>query len=155
MNGWQPRRERTVAAVAWPTGHRQDVRAAGADLHWRHSCEPHYIVDPQIFFGERPDYMLEVLLNEPDEGGIELLESDRGRAGGEERPLPWRLLILEDTGEMLAADAKEREGQGLSMLLNVVDGLIGQGLRALLLVTGMGHFGGCAGQSRVQGDVPQ
>ena len=36
---------------------------------------------------------------------------------------------------MLAADAKERTGQGLSRLLNTVDGLIGQGLRVLVLVT--------------------
>ena len=50
-------------------------------------------------------------------------------------PSRWRLLILEDTGELLAADAKERTGQGLSRLLNVVDGLIGQGLQVLVLVT--------------------
>jgi hypothetical protein len=48
----------------------------------------------------------------------------------------WRLLILEDTGELLAADAKERAGQGVSRLLNLVDGLIGQGMRVLVLVTG-------------------
>src|SRR5262249_11841327 len=40
-----------------------------------------------------------------------------------------------DTGELLAADAKEQSGQGLSRLLNVVDGIIGQGLRVLVLVT--------------------
>jgi len=43
--------------------------------------------------------------------------------------------VLEDTGELLAADAKERTGQGLSRLLNLVDGIIGQGLRVLVLVT--------------------
>ena len=48
---------------------------------------------------------------------------------------PWRLLVLEDTGELLSADARERAGQGLSRFLNVVDGLIGQGLRVLVLVT--------------------
>jgi hypothetical protein len=47
----------------------------------------------------------------------------------------WKLIVLEDTGELLAADAKERTGQGLSRLLNVVDGIIGQGLRVLVLVT--------------------
>ena len=48
---------------------------------------------------------------------------------------PWRLLVLEDTGELLSADARDRAGQGLSRFLNVVDGLIGQGLRVLVLVT--------------------
>src|SRR5439155_8984826 len=33
------------------------------------------------------------------------------------------------------SDARERVGQGLSRLLNVVDGLIGQGLRVLVLIT--------------------
>jgi hypothetical protein len=55
---------------------------------------------------------------------------------GEGRSEPrWRLLILEDTGELLAADARIQAGQGLSRFLNVVDGLIGQGLRILVLVT--------------------
>lgn len=47
----------------------------------------------------------------------------------------WRVFILEDTGEMIRADAKERVAQGLSRLLNLVDGLIGQGLRILMLIT--------------------
>jgi hypothetical protein len=47
----------------------------------------------------------------------------------------WRVLVLEDTGELLSADAKQRTGQGLSRLLNVTDGLLGQGLRVLVLVT--------------------
>ena len=47
----------------------------------------------------------------------------------------WRLLVLEDTGELLTPDAKTVIGQGLSRFLNVVDGLIGQGLRVLVLVT--------------------
>jgi len=47
----------------------------------------------------------------------------------------WRVLILEDTGELLSADARIAMGQGLSRFLNVVDGLIGQGLRVLVLVT--------------------
>src|SRR5580765_1026861 len=68
--------------------------------------------------------MMEVLLRE-DEHGVE----------EDEQPPKWRLLILEDTGELLAADAKEQAGQGLSRLLNVVDGIIGQGLRVLVLVT--------------------
>ena len=57
-----------------------------------------------------------------------------GREKSEAAPT-WRLLILEDTGELLSADARMQAGQGLSRFLNVVDGLIGQGLRILVLVT--------------------
>lgn len=52
----------------------------------------------------------------------------------------WRLLVLEDTGELLRPDAKSIIGQGLSRFLNVVDGLIGQGLRILVLVTTNEHI---------------
>ena len=83
---------------------------------WRGWCDVHYVSDPEEFFGSA-DYMFEVLLDE---------DADDER---------WRLLVLEDTGELLSADAKERAGQGLSRFLNVVDGILGQGLRVLVLVT--------------------
>ena len=59
---------------------------------------------------------------------------DRGGEGERERP-SWRLLVLEDTGELLSADVRAAAGPGLSRFLNVVDGLIGHGLRVLVLVT--------------------
>lgn len=97
------------------TGKTYALRALG--WAWRTWCSCHYVTDPESFFG-RPKYMLDVLLDDDDD------EEDR-----------WRLLILEDTGELLTADAKQRTGQGLSRLLNVTDGLLGQGLKLLVLVT--------------------
>ena len=85
---------------------------------WRDWCEVHYVTDPEEFFG-RAAYMLDVLLDEDDDD-----ESEK-----------WRVLVLEDTGELLSADAKERTGQGLSRFLNVADGILGQGLRLRILVT--------------------
>lgn len=96
------------------TGKTSALRALAWE--WREWCRVHYITDPETFFGANPRYMLDLLLEEEDDD-------------------LWRLLVLEDTGELLAADAKLRTGQGLSRLLNVVDGLIGQGLRILVLVT--------------------
>jgi hypothetical protein len=58
-----------------------------------------------------------------------------GNEDGDGASKAWRLLVLEDTGELLTPDAKSIIGQGLSRFLNVVDGLIGQGLRILVLVT--------------------
>jgi hypothetical protein len=86
-------------------------------------CRLHYITDPEVFLGAGSPYLLEVLLDEDEEDDV--TPSSRR----------WRLLLMEDTAELLSADAKERSGQGLSRLLNVVDGLIGQGLRVLVLVT--------------------
>jgi hypothetical protein len=99
------------------TGKTYGLRALG--WQWREWCAFHYVTDPETFFG-RPDYMLEVILEEDDD---------------EEGHEKWKMLILEDTGELLAADAKTQAGQGLSRLLNVVDGIIGQGLRVIVLVT--------------------
>jgi hypothetical protein len=96
------------------TGKTSALRALAWE--WRDWCRVHYVTDPETFFGANPRYMLDLILDHEDDN-------------------LWRLLVLEDTGELLAADAKLRTGQGLSRLLNVVDGLIGQGLRILVLVT--------------------
>ena len=115
---------------------------------WREWCQIHYIVDPDSFFGEHADYLMSVLLEPPfpmmvggerygPSVGItayqEVLEDFEGDGDDDDRL--WRLLVMEDTGELLSADARERTGQGLSRFLNVVDGLIGQGLRVIVLVT--------------------
>jgi hypothetical protein len=97
------------------TGKTYALRALAWE--WREWCELHYVTDPDQLFGGRTDYLMDLVLEEPDDAE------------------KWKLLVLEDTGELLAADAKERTGQGLSRLLNVVDGIIGQGLRVLVLVT--------------------
>jgi hypothetical protein len=105
------------------TGKTHALRALAWE--WREWCSFHYITDPESFFGGTPRYMLNVLLEDDD-------DDDDPR---------WRLLILEDTGELLTLDARQKSGQGLSRLLNVVDGLIGQGLRVLVLVTTNEQFG--------------
>ena len=99
------------------TGKSHALRALAWE--WREWCARHYVTDPERFFGACTEYLLNVLLDDEDD--------DEGEM--------WRLIVLEDTGELLTADAKDRTGQGLSRLLNVVDGLIGQGLRVLVLVT--------------------
>ena len=83
---------------------------------WRRWCDLHYVTDPDAFFGTNADYMMDVLLEEDEES------SHR-----------WRLLVLEDTGDLLALDGGGTAG--LSRLLNVVDGIVGQGLRILVLIT--------------------
>jgi hypothetical protein len=114
---------------------------------WREWCQIHYIVDPDSFFGEHADYLMSVLLEPPFPimiGGerfgpsvaVQMMrQAEEYEAEEEDDERLWRLLVMEDTGELLSADARERAGQGLSRFLNVVDGLIGQGLRVIVLVT--------------------
>ena len=151
MRGFQPAHGGQL--ILWHglagTGKTFALRALAWE--WRDWCELHYIVDPDSFFGERADYLIGVLL----QPGYEAMAMHRGMArmmvmsggtafqeiaGDEEEQegegsKAWRVLLLEDTGELLSADARDRMGQGLSRFLNVVDGLIGQGLRVLVLVT--------------------
>jgi hypothetical protein len=95
------------------TGKTYVIRALARE--WRAWCSTVYVVDPETFFGNA-EYMMQTL--------IEDSSSEK-----------WRLLIVEDAGELLSRDAKKHEGQGLSRLLNLTEGLIGQGLRVLILIS--------------------
>lgn len=94
---------------------------------WSGWLTAHYVTDPEQFFGSSPTYLQHVVLDQS--------EDDDGSIGSDGGTPQWRLLIMEDTGELLARDAHERVGQALSRLLNVCDGLIGQGLRIMVLIT--------------------
>lgn len=88
---------------------------------WRDWCDFHVVVDPDVFFGEDSSYLMDILF----------LEAHRDARGMPKA----RLLVLEDAGELVAADARAETGQALSRLLNVSDGLLGQGLNMSTLIT--------------------
>jgi hypothetical protein len=103
------------------TGKTTMLRSLGRE--WSDWAELHYIVDPDKFFGESASYMMNVMMG------------DGGMIEGEATAPKWRVLVLEDCAEMLAPDARREVGQALSRLLNACDGLIGRGLRLLILIT--------------------
>jgi len=82
-----------------------------------------YVLDPEVLFGRDAAYFVDVLFKNAEEED----EDDAVTAS--------RVLVLEDCDELLSADAKERAGQGLARLLNLVDGLIGQGMKLNVLIT--------------------
>ena len=110
------------------TGKTWALRALSRE--WATWATTHYITDPEQFFGPTVDYMLRVVLDTNHDDEIDYDEEIARVAAPS-----WRLLVMEDTGEFLAIDAKREAGQGLSRLLNVCDGLIGQGLQLILLIT--------------------
>jgi hypothetical protein len=101
------------------TGKTSAIRALAGE--WRSWAEFHFITDPEEFL-RNPSYLLTAL--------------DESRRPGSRAPASqWKVMVLEDSGEYLAPDAKHMAGQALSRLLNVCDGVLGQAMRALVLVT--------------------
>jgi hypothetical protein len=132
MDGFRPGRGGQLILWAGKPGTGKTTAIRALAREWRDWAQVHYITDPDKFFGDEAAYMLSVLLDDEDDDDHHH-HAHRGR--DEVRTPRWRVLLLEDAGELLAPDARERTGQGLSRFLNAVDGLIGQGLRVLVLVT--------------------
>lgn len=97
------------------TGKSHALRALARS--WSDWCSTHFVMDPEELFGRGGSYMLDLLT-----------------WGGEDEER-WRLVALEDAGELIAADARAVAGQSLSRLLNLTDGILGQGMRTLVLIT--------------------
>jgi len=89
---------------------------------WLDWCTFHYVVDPAAFFSNST-YMLSLLSKVSEAGQSE--DGDR----------KWSLIILEDAGEFIAMDSRHQYGQALAKLLNLCDGLLGQGQKLLFLIT--------------------
>jgi SpoVK/Ycf46/Vps4 family AAA+-type ATPase len=79
---------------------------------WRDWCSAHCVLDPEALLSPDPNYLLDVLESKED---------------------GWRLIILEDAGELARLDAGRASGMG--QLLNLTDGLMGRGARTLVLIT--------------------
>lgn len=111
---------------------------------WTKWCDSAYVIDPDYFFSDA-NYMMQAMLHverhyaEPDydeeEFGEEFDDVADEAPEAKEPEEAWRLLIVEDAGELLHQDAKIRTNQAFSRLLNIADGLIGQGLKVLILIT--------------------
>ena len=87
---------------------------------WRTWCTVEYILDTERLLGD-PEYLMTVAAND---------ETDEDEGDG-----MWRLVVLEDCDELIRGDAKSEAGQNLARLLNITDGLLGDGLRLLVAIT--------------------
>ncbi|WP_422665397.1 DUF5925 domain-containing protein [Actinacidiphila cocklensis] len=85
---------------------------------WRDWCQVDCVLDPERLFND-VGYLMDIAIGEDD-----------GSAGGR-----WRLLLLEDCDELIRGQAKHQTGQALSRLLNLTDGLLGQGRNVLVGIT--------------------
>ncbi|TLG04744.1 ATP-binding protein [Nocardia cyriacigeorgica] len=99
------------------TGKTTALRALARS--WAPWCQADCVLDPEVLFSQ-PGYLMSAAM---------------GADGGEQGAGRWRLLVLEDCDELIRAEAKESAGQGLSRLLNLTDGMLGQGRDVLIAIT--------------------
>jgi hypothetical protein len=104
---------------------------------WRQWCAVDYVLDPERLLGES-SYLMEAVLSEDDvDDGLHEIDVTVGcnDSGAPRRAKRWRLLVLEDCDELISANAKQSSGLALARLLNLTDGIVGQGLEALVCIT--------------------
>jgi hypothetical protein len=89
---------------------------------WRKWATPHYVLDPDRMLDDGK-YLLDCVLG------------DGSRWESRQEKDTYRLIVLEDCGELITKDARGRMGQGFSRLLNLCDGILGQGVRFKVLIT--------------------
>ena len=98
------------------TGKTTLLRALARE--WQEWCQTDCVLDPEVLFG-LPGYLMEVAVGQDDD---------------DDAPA-WRLLVLEDCDELVRGEAKQAAGQALSRLLNLTDGMLGQGRNVLVAIT--------------------
>jgi hypothetical protein len=100
------------------TGKTTALRSLATE--WVDWCQMDCVLDPERLFNEA-GYLMEVAVG---------MSGDEDDAEGR-----WRLLLLEDCDELIRSEAKAATGQALSRLLNLTDGLLGQGRNVLVAIT--------------------
>jgi len=101
-----------------PTGTGKTTLLSCLAGKWKNWCQASYIIDPQRLLND-PQYMYNTLLGESFDD-----------------PNRWKLIIMEDSDDETRSDAKlSSHGPGLSSLLNITDGLLGQGRKLVIAIT--------------------
>jgi hypothetical protein len=106
-----------ILLVYGPPGTGKTTALRSLARAWRPWCQVDFVVDPERLFSSS-GYLIEVVM---------------GAHGADAKP--WRLLLLEDCDELVRGGAKQSAGQALSRLLNLTDGLLGQGRNVLVAIT--------------------
>lgn len=120
----------TSKLILWhgPPGTGKTTALRALMRTWMPWCRPQYVSDPERFFGD-PAYLTQVVTTASMSRA-----GPRVDAAGTPEAV-WRLIIAEDSDEYLRATARRDAGAALGRLLNLSDGILGQGMQILILLT--------------------
>lgn len=81
---------------------------------WREWCGPSVVTDADRLFADAT-YLNSIVFNSGGQG--------------------WLLLVIEDGDEFMNVSSRESKGQSIARLLNLADGIVGQGVNLLTLIS--------------------
>jgi len=122
------------------TGKTFGIRALMRE--WKHKADFFYILDLENLFGKSAGYLIETLLqvpeSEPKKDGEEDDKKDK-----KDKESRTKILVIEDALDFLLQENRKEMSAAMSRLLNLTEGLVGQGFKVLVLITSnekVGHI---------------
>jgi len=96
---------------------------------WKSMCHFVVVTDPEVFFSNQA-YAQTVLVEGEFEDDDD--QSDNTPNSPDQKVI---LLIMEDCPELVITEARSRTSFSMARLLNLTDGILGQGLKMMILIT--------------------
>jgi hypothetical protein len=114
------------------TGKTFLIRALAREWSEKLNATVEIVLDFEKLF-DNTEYMYSVLLAEDGERRIRYRANRRRRKAKQDEDKPIRLVVIEDGAGLFSTNCRDYEG--FSRFLNLTDGIVGQGLRLLFLLT--------------------
>lgn len=120
------------------TGKTFGIRALMRE--WKTKADFFYILDPENLFGKSAGYLIETLMQVPERES----EEESKEIGPEQDSADRiKVLVIEDALDFLLQENRKEMSAAMSRLLNLTEGLVGQGFKVLVLITSnekVGHI---------------